>query len=129
MTQSPNRPDERVHDGERPTLAVCAACGDGAGQRLLERIRVGCEGVLAGRPVPCFAVCDRPVTVAFISAGKWSYLIGEVDPDIALSELVEAADAVGASASGIPPLRNRPPFFRRGVIARLPPVADLESFE
>ena len=116
----------------RPVLAICAACSaqtapesrDSAGKRLIDRLREQADALgISVRAVPCFAVCDRPVTLAFVTAGKWSYVIGDVDPEIDLAEIVAAVDAVAAAPSGVPALSQRPDFFRKGVIARLPPVA------
>ena len=76
-------------------------------------------------PVDCFAVCDRPVTLAFRapdSATRWSYLIGGADPDRDLADILTAARAVAASPHGVPAMADRPPFFRQGVIARVPPL-------
>lgn len=73
-------------------------------------------------PVDCFAVCERPVTVAFQAPGRWTYLIGGADPAGDLTDIIAAAKAVAASPHGIPAMAERPPFFRRGVIARLPPL-------
>ncbi|MEE2949953.1 MAG: DUF1636 domain-containing protein [Pseudomonadota bacterium] len=116
----------------RLVLAVCAACSsqmapesrDSAGKRLIDRLREQGDALgISVRAVPCFAVCDRPVTLAFMTAGKWSYVIGDVDPEIDLAEIVAAVDAVAAAPSGVPALSQRPDFFRKGVIARLPPIA------
>lgn len=116
----------------RPVLAVCAACSaqtalagrDSAGKRLIDRLREQAAALgLSVRAVPCFAVCDRPVTLAFVTEGKWSYVIGDVDPEIDLAEIVAAVDAVAAAPAGVPALSQRPDFFRKGVIARIPPVA------
>jgi predicted metal-binding protein len=72
-------------------------------------------------PVECLAVCKRPSTLALTAEGKWTYLIGDLDPDTHVEEIVAAANTYGASADGIVPWKERPPTFRKGVIARIPP--------
>ncbi|GAB4372848.1 MAG: hypothetical protein Kow00114_34520 [Kiloniellaceae bacterium] len=76
-------------------------------------------------PVDCFAVCDRPVTLAFraLDGQRWSYLIGGAEPERDLADILAAARAVAASPHGVPAMADRPAFFRNGVIARVPPVS------
>jgi predicted metal-binding protein len=73
-------------------------------------------------PVECLAVCKRPSTLALTAAGKWTYLIGDLDPEAHVEEILAAAESYGASADGIVPWKERPPTFRKGVIARTPPL-------
>ncbi len=73
-------------------------------------------------PVECLAVCKRPCTIAVIADGKWSYLIGDLDPLAHISEIVDAAIAYSHSDNGIVPWKERPLSFRRGVVARVPPL-------
>lgn len=73
-------------------------------------------------PVECLAVCKRPCTLAFAAEGKWTYLIGDLDADSHLDEIVSAARAYAASANGIVPWKERPTCFRKGVVARVPPL-------
>ena len=119
------------------TIFVCVSCRRGLGdadesfdqpgQGLVDTLRAG----LAGRgqasvsvtPVDCLAVCKRPCTVALAGAGKWTYLIGDLDPDTHAEEIVSAALSFAASENGIVAWRERPASFRKGVIARVPPIA------
>lgn len=73
--------------------------------------------------VDCLAVCKRPCTVALCGAGKWTYLIGDIDPDVHAREIIAAAQSFAASENGIVPWRERPQSFRKGVIARVPPLS------
>ena len=73
-------------------------------------------------PVECLAVCKRPCTVAFAADGKWTYLIGDLDTETHLDEIVGAAEAYAASTNGIVPWKERPQSFRKGVVARVPPL-------
>jgi predicted metal-binding protein len=73
-------------------------------------------------PVECLAVCKRPSTLALTAEGKWTYLIGDLDPEAHVEEIVTAAERYGASVDGIVPWQERSPTFRKGVIARTPPL-------
>jgi predicted metal-binding protein len=112
-------------------LQVCVLCGEAPGEdvsggrRLYEAL---CGAVaempdISVEPVDCFAVCDRPVTLAFraVDPQRWSYLIGGADADGGVAEILAAAAAVAASPHGVPAMADRPPLFLKGVIARVPP--------
>lgn len=113
-------------------LQVCVSCSDAAGgevpagRRLFEALLEACAGSaeISVAPVDCFAVCDRPVTLAFraVEGERWSYLIGGADAERDLADILEAARAVAASPHGVPAMAERPDFFRKGVIARMPPA-------
>lgn len=78
------------------------------------------EGITA-RPVECLAVCKRPCTLALAAADKWTYIIGDLT--LAHSDdVVAAAIAFQRSSNGIVPWSERPLPFRKGVIARVPPL-------
>ncbi|WP_319633667.1 DUF1636 domain-containing protein [Pelagibius marinus] len=102
-----------------------------AGRRLYESLLTATAEIpdINVAPVDCFAVCDRPVTLAFRAAGgdpeRWSYLIGDADPERDLADILAAARAVADSPHGVPAIEDRPPFFRKGVIARVPPLPRL----
>lgn len=81
----------------------------------------GIDG-LTVEPVDCLAVCKRPCTLALKARGKWTYLIGDLDPSEHVEEIVDAAISFERSETGIVPWKERPPTFRRGVIARVPPL-------
>jgi predicted metal-binding protein len=49
-------------------------------------------------------------------------VIGDIDPDVHADEIVTAAQSFAASDNGIVPWRERPLSFRKGVIARVPPI-------
>src|SRR3979411_1126137 len=72
--------------------------------------------------VDCLAVCKRPCTVAFSGADKWTYLIGDLDPESHVDEIVSAAKSFAASENGIVPWRERPGSFRKGVSAAGTPL-------
>jgi predicted metal-binding protein len=73
--------------------------------------------------VECLAVCDQPCTIALSGEDKWGYVIGNIDPAAHADETFDAALKLVDAPNGIVPLRERPPSFRKGVVARIPPLA------
>jgi predicted metal-binding protein len=53
---------------------------------------------------------------------KWTYVIGDLTAEANVEDVIAAAVSYGASANGIIPWRERPISFRKGVIARVPPL-------
>ncbi len=118
------------------TIFVCISCrrssgddeesSDQPGRGLVEtigaRLRGDGRGGVAVTGVECLAVCTRPCTIALSGANKWTYLIGDLDPDRQVDEIVAAARSFAASENGIVPWHERPASFRKGVIARVPPL-------
>ena len=117
------------------TIHVCTACRraradlpegyDQPGLALAERLaaQLAARGsTIAVLPVECLAVCKRPCTIALSAEGKWTSLIGDLDTETRLDEIVGAAEAYAASANGIVPWKERPQSFRKGVVARVPPL-------
>ena len=118
-------------------IFVCVSCrreaggesevSDRPGAALVEaiesRLQSGGHADLSVVSVDCLAVCKRPCTIALCGSAKWTYLIGDIDPEQHADEVVAAAKSFAASDNGIVPWRERPLSFRRGVIARVPPLA------
>ena len=121
------------------TIHVCTVCrrvredlADGYDQPGLD-LAEALTGRLAGTEgisvlaVECLAVCKRPCTVAFAADGKWTYLVGDLDTQTHLDDIVGAARSYAASANGIIPWKERPQPFRKGVVARVPPLVPREQ--
>lgn len=113
------------------TIFVCVSCRrrlgadesfDQPGRVLVEAIAARLQDGFIVTAVDCLAVCRRPCTVALSGVDKWTYLIGDVDPDLHTEEIVAAAKSFAAAENGIVPWRERPASFRKGVIARVPPA-------
>ncbi len=123
------------------TIFVCVSCrrpvessvegfdqpGIALVDSLRRRLKANGHGDASVEPVDCLAVCERPCTVAFAAAGKWTYLVGDLDPLSHAEEVAGAAASFAASETGIIPWRERPMSFRKGVIARVPPLASNSS--
>lgn len=116
------------------TIFVCVSCrrsrADGEydcpGPELAEAISKSLRDAEAQditvTPVECLAVCTRPNTIAIVGSEKWTYLVGDLDTDAHLGEIVDAALSYQRSENGIVPWKERPPSFRKGVVARIPPL-------
>jgi predicted metal-binding protein len=122
------------------TIFVCVSCkhADDAGARpgeaLFEAVRArlarGCGSDIALRAVECLSVCKRPCTVALAGPGKWTYVVGDLDAEANVEDVVEAAMKFAATDDGLIPWRERPKSFRQGVISRAPPLpASIEEPE
>ena len=89
--------------------------------------RLGSEPAIALKAVECLSVCKRPCTVALAAPGKWTYVVGDLDRESHLEDIVVAARRYAASTEGIVPWRERPLCFRKGVVSRTPPLALAET--
>jgi predicted metal-binding protein len=118
------------------TIFVCVSCRrpvagsveafDQPGRQLVTALtkHLADSGVggIAVEAVECLAVCKRPCTVAVVAPGKWTYLIGDLDAGVDVAQIADAALSYCQSGDGIVPWKERPPAFRRGVVARVPPL-------
>ena len=117
------------------TLHVCTTCRGGdegdpdarPGRDLLaaieDRLREAPRPDLAVVAVECLSVCKRPCTVALSSPGRWTYVYGGLDPGTAAEAMLAGAALYAGTADGIVPWRERPEILKRGVVARIPPLA------
>ncbi len=116
---------------EPTTIFVCTVCrqGDDTDNRpgklffdaLQARLATDAERTLRVEAVECLAVCKRPCTVAFASAGKWTYVIGDLDAKAHVEEIIVAAKGFAATENGIVAWKERPACFKKGVVSRTPP--------
>jgi predicted metal-binding protein len=118
--------------GSQVDVFICVACKGNAddalapGHELVSALQkglaaAGAEGITA-KGVECLAVCKRPCTLALAAAGKWTYIVGDLDPVAHTHDVVDMALAFQRSTNGIVPWAERPAPFRKGVIARVPPL-------
>jgi predicted metal-binding protein len=96
------------------------------GARLMEALSQRFEG--GGQdieivPVECLSNCTRGCTVAVSGPGKWTYVIGAVDPEQHADDVVRFARLHHAHAEGLPVWRERPVHIRKNTIARVPPLS------
>jgi predicted metal-binding protein len=111
------------------TLFVCITCrGDGTstadevrpGARLYEALKARAE--IEVRPVECLSNCERSCTAAVAAPGKWTYIVGHLDPDKNVDDMLQFARAHHETADGLTVWRERPLHVRKNTIARVPPM-------
>jgi len=119
--------DTRVSD---VTILVCSSCRDEtgsdahprAGAKLAEHARLAAEGDIAVRTVECLGNCKRRLSAALIRDGSWSYVFGDLATTSG-EDLVTGARLFATSTDGLIPWRGRPDRLKRGLVARIPPLA------
>jgi predicted metal-binding protein len=124
-----------INPGET-TLFVCVTCREKAvdgvqnelarpGARLLAAINAAPDArreSLAVQPVECLSNCNRACTVAVAASGKWTYVIGALDPDVHADDVLAFALLHRAHEAGLPAWRERPEYIRKNTISRVPPL-------
>jgi predicted metal-binding protein len=141
LPQAPLPQDQQPQAQAAASVFVCISCrrpravGETGGDPNVPHVEPGrafaaaLAGALAGEaniavvPVECLAVCRRPCTVAFVAPEKWTYIVGDVEGEAHVAEIATAARAYAASETGILRWADRPPAFKKGVVARVPPTA------
>lgn len=74
------------------------------------------------RGVACISSCSRACSVTFQSAGKYTYLFGDLQPDEETAHQLLLCASLHAAAPDGNMLRNdRPERLRSGILARVPP--------
>ncbi len=68
----------------------------------------------------CFSVCKKACTVCVSAPNKWSYVIGDLDADQAVDDLLTYAERYANSQDGRVPVAERPPAVVGKFIARVP---------
>jgi predicted metal-binding protein len=122
------------------TLFVCTTCRGSGEAAPLEDVRPGArlfaalEQQLAGDPdlrvvpVECLSNCQRSCTAAVTAPGKWTYVVGHLDPDQHVGDILDFARLHQAHADGLPVWRDRPLHVRKNTIARVPPMSPLKEY-
>ena len=72
--------------------------------------------------IECLGNCKRRLSAALLKSGAWSYVFGDLAVDSS-TDLVTGARLFATSADGLLPWRGRPDSLKRGLIARIPPLA------
>jgi predicted metal-binding protein len=100
------------------------------GARLLAEVeqRLAADGGKGGDegievvPANCLSNCPRGCSAAVSGSGKWTYVIGDLDPDRHAGDVIDFARLHRAHEHGVPEWRDRPEHVRKHTIARVPPV-------
>lgn len=129
-----------MDDHDKLTLSICLRCRDGreerdtdldqrGGRRLAQAVTEVFEGSAAAsrgialRGVNCMSQCKRPCTIALTGPGRFSYLFGDLDPEIHASDVLAVASAYADTPDGFLPRNERPEVLRAGILGRIPPMA------
>lgn len=112
------------------TLFVCVTCrreGDlpdapRSGARLYAALKDRAADVDVA-PVECLSNCTRSCSAAVAAPGKWTYVVGDLDPEINVEDMLSFARTHEAAPDGLTPWRERPVHVRQHTIARVPPLA------
>jgi len=78
------------------------------------------------RPINCLANCTRSLRAAIRSPKAWTYIVGGLNDATDTLALIAGA-RLAAAGDSIMPWRGRPEPLRRGLIARVPPLAQEEE--
>ena len=116
---------------EDVTIIVCRTCRDEtgtdahprAGTLLAENARAAAQGT--GVPVvtvECLGNCKRRLSAALVRPGAWSYVFGDLTVSSG-ADLIDGARLFATSTDGLMPWRGRPDSLKRGLVARIPPLA------
>jgi predicted metal-binding protein len=114
------------------TAFICVTCraGDTGEERpgrllfdaVASKLDSRAERDVTVTPVECLSVCKRPCTIALVASGKWTYVVGDLDPEVNVDDVISMAVSYRLSDNGIVPWRQRPQSFRKGIISRIPPL-------
>jgi predicted metal-binding protein len=91
-------------------------------EKILSQLVAGSERDIEIVPIECLSNCTRGCTVAVSAPGKWTYVIGALDPAQHADDVLQFARLHHAHAEGLPVWRERPPHIRKNTIARVPPL-------
>ena len=122
------------------TLYVCVTCrregeppaevraGMGSGARFYAALKE-CATDIDVVPVECLSNCTRSCSAAVTAAGKWTYVVGDLDPEKNIDDVLTFARAHKVVPDGLVPWRERPVHVRQHTIARVPPMRLPEDFK
>lgn len=106
---------------------VAASDQPRAGAQLLAALNDAAGEGLAVVPVECLSNCNRSCTVAVTARGKWTFVLGTLDPALHAGDVLAFARLHQAHEAGLPVWRQRPEYIRKNTIARVPPLPRLEE--
>jgi predicted metal-binding protein len=117
------------------TVLVCSSCRDETGSDARPRagehlaqdaIRAAVSENIPVRQVECLGNCKRRLSAALLRDGSWSYVFGDLTTESG-ADLITGAKLFATSTDGLLPWRGRPDSLKRGLVARIPPLALLKE--
>ena len=123
-------------------LIICTTCRPAgvsrdlpaAGEALLEAVQIATWDLNAAeqarirvRGMACMSGCSRACTIALQAPGKYTYYIGDlVSDDTTAAQVLACAQLHAYSTDGNLQRKERPERLRSGILARLPPLVNIE---
>jgi predicted metal-binding protein len=113
------------------TLFVCVTCRSGDAEQQAGELRPGARLFATLQrlatnldivPVECLSNCQQSCSAAVTAPGKWTYVIGHLDPDRHADDVLSFVRLHDAHPEGLPVWRERPEHIRKNTIARVPPM-------
>ncbi len=110
------------------TLHICTTCraglplAEGAtppGQTFMEAVRAAAPATLEIHAVKCLSSCDNGCAAAISAPGKWTYLLGRLDPSL-VPDLLTYVDTYGQHPTGTVLPSKRPASLARMILGRMP---------
>jgi predicted metal-binding protein len=117
----------------RPRLHVCVTCQAGReladgetppGRLLHDAVAALGAGDVDLATVECLAACENGCNAAISMPGKWTYLLGHLDPALA-DDVLTYTRAYAASKTGTVMPSKRPESLRWMILGRVPPPLPL----
>jgi predicted metal-binding protein len=114
-----------------PTLHICTTCRAGLplpegatapGQHMLNAVAALAGPDLDIRPDKCLSSCDHGCAAAISQPGKWTYLLGRLNPSMAPDLLTYAAAYAQHPTGTVLPSR-RPASLAKIILGRMPDLA------
>lgn len=120
------------------TLLVCTLCrfsqpdrdreAMSGGQFLFNQLQEQLETFGANgtpvqlQPVRCMGACDRSCVVAFTAPNKLTFILSQLSPTDAVSDLLEFSHQYQGCLDGKVPYKDRPITVKQKIHAVLPPL-------
>ena len=104
-------------------LIVCTSCQPGTAATLIARLALALPQFRVGGTT-CMSGCTRPGTIAFRGPGKASYLLGDIDPDGSITDIVTFARLYAETPGGWIDDARSLGTLRTAAIARIPVAPD-----
>lgn len=113
-----------------PTLHICTTCraglplAEGAiapGQHMFDAVAALAPEVTL-KPVKCLSSCNAGCAAAISEPGKWTYLLGRLEPSMA-PDLLAYAATYAAHPTGTVLPSKRPASLARMILGRMPDLA------
>ncbi len=127
-------------------LFVCTSCaslwkdgkrqGISGGEKLLEQLsqqhkNSHLSNNFSIKPIECMSTCSHSCAISFAASGKYTYVFGDLPhkietlPEVSAAVL-ECASLYYTKSDGLLSWSERPERLKKGVVARIPPLAPQE---